>query len=145
MLGKHGDVCDVQSFGETGHVKTAYRYFIVVNDVVCGAGKLRGIVALLRFKLHANKGCFLLIAPGHKREFLGARAGINLQKKRPVSGLDRTQRNSMVFAHGSRTLMVHEPAGLRNRLKAHSYWMPSWSIPTGTRKSSRVPSLSCCN
>jgi|SRR5579859_395853 len=103
MLGKHGDIGDVESLGQTGHVKTANRYFIVINDVVRGAGKLRGIVALLRLKLHANKSRFLLVVPGHKREFLGARAGINLQKKRPVGGLDRTQRNSMVFAHGSRT------------------------------------------
>jgi len=103
MLGKYGDIGDVYGFGQTGHVKTAHRFFIMADDVVRGPGKLRVIVALLRLKLHANKGRFLLIAPGHKREFLRARAGVNPQKKRSVGGFNRAQRDSAVFVHDLRT------------------------------------------
>ena len=84
---------------------------------------VRPVVLVLGFELLGEKGLLLFGRPGYGREFLGARARVDVEEKRAILFADRAEPNPGVG--GFQTLKRLKSA----RAKAPSPVRKSWKAP----------------
>src|ERR1043166_7762097 len=88
------------------HVKPARPLAVHLDDLEFRSGIVFPIMFVLRLELHPQKSLALLVVPAGGCQFLGARAGVNLEEKRFISGSRRPE--SEVRWSGLKEA-VHEP------------------------------------